>query len=150
MTLGIEHEALTDLLVATRQQSVKALTSIDLAAATATAPQGYVVLAQLEHWDRWACALLRAHAAEAVADTAALPAVHIAAQRQPISFENWQTTRQTLVATINELTFKALHTAVPLGAGAIYVSELVKRVIGHEQWHIQLICGHQPTTHFIF
>ena len=157
MPINLEQEALTDLLTQTRETTVSALTRLDLERPLdALGRHGYDLLRHLTAWERLICTIIAEHErgpliTQIPLSTDQRNAFNRAALATPLAPEaarqEWEIIRATLREAVNTLTFEAIHRPIHLSGGAMFVSEIIKRVIGHEQHHIRSVCAIQQQTH---
>lgn len=138
MPIFLEQEALTDLLQATREQSLLRLDGLDPHALDAAGQPLWCVLAELTALEHALLAAVTNHASgRPGACQPLLDGTASAAATTPLSSQqHWQTARAALIVAIHTLPFEALHTPLA-GSTPLFISELVKRLIGHEQRRIQ-------------
>lgn len=147
MPLQIEQEAILDLLSETRAASVAALANLDLSLVDSHSGWcGYDVLAQLAAGEAaTSVALAALQCGEQVIIPAVVPALALFAAPRlecaAASYGQWQRARQQMRASLATLAWEHYHQRLPTTNGAIFVGELIKRLIGYEQVALRAILG---------
>ena len=147
MRVFVEQEAIITLLDETRAVSVQALADLDLALVVEP-NSGVCGLDVLAH-------LAAGEAATTLALTTLLHADrakpnHHSMVTQPMwsanqaldaaqAFTYWQQARADLLTQIATLRWEHYHQRLPTDAGSLFIGELAKRVIDHEQHHIRAL-----------
>lgn len=157
MPINLEQEALTDLLTQTRETTVTVLARLDLEQPLdALGRHGYDLLRHLTAWERLISNVITEHGHGPISTHIPLSdpersAFNRAALATPRTHDavrhDWEATRTAMREAVNALAFEAIHRPILAPSGTMFVSEIIKRVIGHEQHHIRSVCAIQQQTH---
>jgi len=141
MTLHVEQEAVLDLLRETRAVALAAVASLDLTVIDAeTARRGSDILVELATSEAATARALAAHLAGAANPGA--PADYAPpspATPTPELLGLWQRQREQLQETIAGLAWADYHRRLQVAGGALFIGEIVKRLIGLEQFHVRAL-----------
>ncbi len=142
MALNVEQEAVLDLLRESRAVALAAVASLDLTTGidAETTRRGSEILAELIAREAATASALAAHLAGAAhAGAAADDAPPSPATPAPELLGLWQRQREQLQATIAGLAWADYHRRLPVAGGALFIGEIVKRLIGHEQFQVRAL-----------
>jgi hypothetical protein len=142
MALHVEQDALLDLLRESRAVTLAAVASLDLASPfdQESNRRGRDMLAHLAAGEAATVRALAAHLAGA-AETGAAPDHPALAPPAPPEeiFQRWQQQREQLQATLAKLAWQDYHRRLAVAGGTMFIGEIVKRLIGHEQFHVRAL-----------
>ena len=147
MHVFVEQEAIITLLDETRAVAVQALADLDLALVVEpnSGWRGLDVLAHLVTWEAQTtlalAALLHAERDQPPDYAAFKHPVWSAnpALDAPESFADWQQARADLLRQIAALPWNYYHQRIATDAGSLFIGELAKRLIDHEQHHVRVL-----------
>ena len=147
MRVFVEQEAIITLLDETRAVSVQALADLDLALVVEpnSGWRGLDVLAHLVTWEAQTTlalmALLQAERDQLPEQTAFTQPIWNV--NQPLdaaeAFTYWQQVRADLLRQIAVLPWNHYHQRISTVGGSLFIGELAKRLIDHEQYHIRAL-----------
>ncbi len=140
MNVHVEQEAILDLLRETRAVALAAVASLDLSVVAASNRRGSEILAELANREAATASALAAHLAGAVDPGAVADyAPPSPATPAPELLDLWQRQREQLQETIAGLAWVDYHRRLQVAGGALFIGEIVKRLIGHEQFQVRAL-----------
>ena len=147
MRVFVEQEAIITLLDETRAVAVQALADLDLALVVEpnSGWRGLDVLARLAAGEAQTTlalmALLQAERDQLPEQTAFTQPIWNV--NQPLdaaeAFTYWQQVRADLLRQIAALPWNHYHQRIATDAGSLFIGELAKRLIDHEQHHVRVL-----------
>ena len=147
MRVFVEQEAIITLLDETRAVSVQALADLDLALVVEpnSGWRGLDVLARLAAGEAQTTlalmALLQAERDQLPEQTAFTQPIWNV--NQPLdaaeAFTYWQQVRADLLRQIAALPWNHYHQRISTVGGSLFIGELAKRLIDHEQYYIRMV-----------